>query len=92
MVDPTQSYDDDAPKLKFPLLAQRLGDRRRRKSLTRSGLARKATVCFATVKALEEGKRGDPRASTILKLAAALDLPMLNLLGQEDFTEGEVET
>jgi transcriptional regulator with XRE-family HTH domain len=75
------------PTIRFPALARRLKRRRCGRRLTRTALARKANVCFATVRDLEEGRRGDPRTFTVWKLADALDTTLMHLLGQDSYLD-----
>ena len=62
---------------------QRLSQLRLRKRLTQAQLARRAGLSVAVVQALEQGVRADPRLSTVLKLAAALGLPVGDLAGEQ---------
>ena len=63
---------------------QRLARLRQRKRLTQAQLARRAGLSVAVVQSLEQGVRADPRLSTVLKLAAALGLPVGELAGEAD--------
>ena len=62
---------------------QRLARLRRRQRLTQAQLARRAGLSVAVVQSLEQGVRSDPRLSTVLKLAAALGLPVGDLAGEQ---------
>ena len=67
-----------------PAFGQRLARLRQRQRLTQAQLARRAGLSVAIVQALEQGVRADPRLSTVVKLAAALGLPVGELAGEAD--------
>ena len=63
-----------------PPLGLRLVRLRGLNYLTQQQLAKRAGVSTAIVASLEQGQRLDPRLSTLLKLAAALDVPLAELI------------
>ena len=46
---------------------------RQKRGLTQEEVARRSGLATATISKLEEGKRTDPKMSTVLKLAVALE-------------------
>jgi transcriptional regulator with XRE-family HTH domain len=60
--------------------AKKLKQWREKKGLTQEGLARKAEISYNTVIKLETGGIKDPRVSTIIKIAKALEITMDELL------------
>lgn len=86
--------DPPVRTIRFPALPRILSERRNAIGWTRSRLAKTAQVCYATVQALEDGERSDPRCFTITKLAKALDMPLLELLGlppAETLQDGDID-
>jgi len=59
---------------------RRLTRLRERVYLTQEELAERAGLSLASVSAIEQGVRADPRLSTIIKLAAALNVPLGDLV------------
>lgn len=70
-----------------------LRDLRNRMRLTQEGLAEKGKVDVSTIRRIEhEGMRGqNPRASTVLKLARALEVEPATLAGEVPSAVGETE-
>jgi transcriptional regulator with XRE-family HTH domain len=62
-------------------LAKRLIAARRSRHMTQRQLADRAGLSVDLVRALEQGKRDQPRLSTLTRLAHALDTPVADLLG-----------
>ena len=63
-----------------PLFGQQLLRLRQRSGLTQAQLAERAGLSTAIVAALEQGRRLDPRLSTVCNLAAALGVPAAELV------------
>jgi transcriptional regulator with XRE-family HTH domain len=61
--------------------ANRLKRLRAGRGLTQEELAARAGLSVSLVMALEQGKRGNPRLDTLLKLAAALGVTLDELAG-----------
>jgi transcriptional regulator with XRE-family HTH domain len=59
---------------------QALKDARESRGLTQEQLAVAAGATFGTISKLERGAPGEPRLSTITKIAEALEVPVSQLL------------
>ena len=57
-------------------LSTNLARIRKKHGLTQEEVARRCGLATVTISKLEEGKSTDPKTSTVLKLAAALDCPL----------------
>jgi transcriptional regulator with XRE-family HTH domain len=64
-------------------LAQRVRDFRYSKGWGPDELATRAEISRTALYQIESGKTGLPRAGTLRRIAAALEVPMVDLLGQE---------
>jgi transcriptional regulator with XRE-family HTH domain len=64
----------------LPLLAVRLKSLRERLGMSQQDLAVKAGLSVSMVSQIEQGKKPDPRLSTIQALARALDLDCTTLV------------
>lgn len=53
---------------------------RKAKGLTQEGLARKANISYHTLIKLESGGIKNPKIETVLKLAEALDISIVELI------------
>lgn len=60
-------------------LGQRLRRRREELGLTMSQLSDRANIAVTTIHVIEHG-RGAPRIDTLLRLSAALDMPISRIL------------
>ena len=56
---------------------------RKVKNLTQEEVARRSGLATVTISKLEEGRNNDPKVSTVIKLAKALDCPIEAFLSQE---------
>jgi DNA-binding XRE family transcriptional regulator len=65
-------------------LAQRVRDFRYSKGWGPDELANRAEISRTALYQIESGKTGLPRAGTLRRIAVALEVPMEDLLGQED--------
>ena len=65
-------------------LAQRVRDFRYSKGWGPDELASRAEISRTALYQIESGKTGLPRAGTLRRIAVALEVPMENLLGQEE--------
>lgn len=65
-------------------LAQRVRDIRYSKGWGPDELANRAEISRTALYQIESGKTGLPRAGTLRRIAVALDVPMEDLLGQDD--------
>jgi transcriptional regulator with XRE-family HTH domain len=63
---------------------QALIDARAAAGLTQEQLAVACGATFGTISKLERGVAGEPRLSTITKIAAALDVPVSQLLTESE--------
>ncbi|MFI5457015.1 MAG: helix-turn-helix transcriptional regulator [Isosphaerales bacterium] len=68
-------------------LAQRVRDTRYAKGWGPDELANRAEISRTALYQIESGKTGLPRAGTLRRIAVALEVPMEDLLGNEDLTE-----
>lgn len=63
---------------------QALKDARDAKGLTQEQLAVAAGATFGTISKLERGAAGEPRLSTLTKIAAVLEIPVSQLLTETE--------
>ena len=61
-------------------IATRIKTARRNAGVSQDQLAKLSGISSNGIAVLEQGARGDPRASTLLKLSAALNIPVSELL------------
>lgn len=61
-------------------LGRLIKDKREEKNLSQRELAKRAGICNAEVKRIEEGERKRPKPEILKKLAGVLNLPYLYLL------------
>ncbi|MHA2219362.1 MAG: helix-turn-helix domain-containing protein [Candidatus Hodarchaeales archaeon] len=64
------------------MLAKNIKKYRKKLGLTQEALARKADVSYNTIIKLETGGIKDPRVSTIIKVANALEISIDKLVGR----------
>ena len=62
-------------------LGLRLRRRREELGLTLSQLSDRANIAVTTIHVIEHG-RGAPRLDTLLRLSAALDMPIADIIGE----------
>lgn len=62
-------------------LGQRLRRRRKELGLTLAQLSDRANIAVTTIHVIEHG-RGAPRLDTLLRLSAALDMPIADIIGE----------
>jgi transcriptional regulator with XRE-family HTH domain len=63
----------------IPMLARRLRDMREAAGLSQQELAVKAGLSVSVVSQIEQGKKADPRMSTVVALASALGVDVGSL-------------
>lgn len=64
-------------------LGQRLRRRRKELGLTLAQLAKRSDTGTSTIHSIERGRTA-PRLDTLLRLSAALDMPITDILGEAD--------
>jgi transcriptional regulator with XRE-family HTH domain len=67
-----------------PPFGRRLMELRQRLYRTQEEIAKKAGLSADMVGSLEQGRRQDPRLSTLRKLAFALDVTVAELIAQDE--------
>ncbi len=59
---------------------KKLAKLRKERGLTQEGLARKANISYHTLIKLENGRIKNPKIETVLKLAEALNISIIELI------------
>lgn len=66
-------------------LGQRLRRRRKELGLTLAQLSKRSDTGTSTIHSIERGRTA-PRLDTLLRLSAALDMPIADIIGEADET------
>ncbi len=69
-------------KSKIIIISKRIKHWRGQRGLTQDGLAKKANLTVSSVSKLESGHISDPRLSTVIHLAEALEITIEELINE----------
>ena len=68
-------------------LASRINEAMEKRDMTQADLARKSGLTTANIAYLVNGKTKDPRLSSVIAIAKALDVSLNYLVGKEAWTD-----
>jgi transcriptional regulator with XRE-family HTH domain len=78
----------DVVEKDFPLLAERVKRHRDAAGLSQQELAFRSGLSLSVIAGIEQGKKGDPRLSTVAAIAEALGVPVDGLIAPEKKRRG----